>query len=203
MHTTVYLLAPESIRMLFFVYLCLLWMSEDANSVSETLHVRQNIGTVLHDFSVDGRTIIRRLEGLLKKHNNARYAVIFTDTCIKENLLPKFTNIRLYDQAVQQNEHALAFRKDLLKEEARKKKRVLEDIAKKLKEVSESYQELNVAESLRHQTDAILQDLAETHERVVRTRILRKLSSLYGAQVNLPEHEDGFINLSSYELLQE
>ena len=67
--------------MLFFVLLCLIWMSEDANSVfSETLHVSQNIGTVLHNFSADDRAIIRRLEGLQKKHTNARYAVIFTET---------------------------------------------------------------------------------------------------------------------------
>ena len=78
-------------------------MSDDAR-ISETLHLHHNIGTVLRDFSVDDRPIIRRLEGLLKKHNNARYAVIFTETCIKENLLPKFTNIRLYDQAVQHDE---------------------------------------------------------------------------------------------------
>ena len=69
-------------------------MSDDAR-ISETLHLHHNIGTVLRDFSVDDRPIIRRLEGLLKKHNNARYAVIFTETCIKENLLPKFTYIKL------------------------------------------------------------------------------------------------------------
>ena len=110
-------------------------MSDDAR-ISETLHLHHNIGTVLRDFSVDDRPIIRRLEGLLKKHNNARYAVIFTETCIKENLLPKFTNIRLYDQAVQHDEHTLAFRRDLLKEENRKKERLLEEISKKLKDVS-------------------------------------------------------------------
>ena len=84
--------------MLIFVYVCLVfWMPEDANSViSETLYVRQNISNVLHHFSVDGRTLIRRLEGLHKKLNNARYAVIFSETCIKENLLPKFTNIYIY-----------------------------------------------------------------------------------------------------------
>ena len=62
---TIFIVAPESNRMCpFFVILCLILMSDDANDgISETLHVRQNIGTVLHDVSTDDRTIIRRLEG--------------------------------------------------------------------------------------------------------------------------------------------
>ena len=72
-------------------------MSDDANDdVGETLHVRQNIGTLLQNFSINDRTIFRRLEGLQKKYTNAKYAVIFTETCIKENLRPKFTNIYIY-----------------------------------------------------------------------------------------------------------
>ena len=86
--------APESNRMCpFIVLLCLILMSDDANDgISETLHVRQNIGTVLHDVCTEDRAIIRRLEGLHKKHTNAKYAVIFTESCIQENLLPKITS---------------------------------------------------------------------------------------------------------------
>ena len=85
---------PEFDSNVCFVYLCLFLMSDDANSVfSETLHVRQNISTVLQGFSTGDRSLVRRLEGLHKKQNNARYAVIFTETCIQENLLPKFTNV--------------------------------------------------------------------------------------------------------------
>ena len=71
--------------MLTFVslLLCLVWMSEDANNgFSETLHVRQNIGTLINQFSVNDRPVVRKLEGLQKKHTNAQYAVIFTETCM-------------------------------------------------------------------------------------------------------------------------
>ena len=55
-------------------------MSEDVNGdINETL--RDNIGTVLHEFEENGRRIVRSLENLTKKHTNARYAVIFTETC--------------------------------------------------------------------------------------------------------------------------
>ena len=53
-----FVFALETIRMLIFIYLllCLILMSDDANDeVGETLHVRQNIGTVLQNFSYNDR----------------------------------------------------------------------------------------------------------------------------------------------------
>ena len=67
-------------------------MSEDVSRITdETLH---NIGTILSNFSSEGKRLIRSLESVAKKHINTRYAVIFNNFCIQENLLPKFTNIR-------------------------------------------------------------------------------------------------------------
>ncbi|XP_043222609.1 uncharacterized protein LOC122381900 [Amphibalanus amphitrite] len=188
--------------MLYLVLLCLFCMSEDVNGdINETLP--DNIGTILHGFEADGKKIVRSLENLAKKQTNARYAVIFTQTCINENLLPKFTHFRLNDQAVQQSEEALSFRKHLLKEEAKKKKKVLEEISEKIADVSRSYQELPISNDLRQKTDSALQELTETHERVVKTRIQRKLSSLYGGDITLPEQRDSYVNLSSYVLTQD
>ena len=71
----------ETIRLFFVVFLCLFCMSEDVNSdINETLP--DNIGTILHEFDHDNRKTVRSLENLTKKHTNARYAVIFTQTCI-------------------------------------------------------------------------------------------------------------------------
>ena len=177
-------------------------MSEDVDgNVNETLP--RNIGTTFNEFSQHDRKIVRSLESLGKKHTNARYAVTFIDACIRENLLPKFTNLRLHDEAVQQNEHTLSFRRSLLKEEAKKKRRALDDITTRLQEASRTYQQLNIAEDLRQRTDNALQDLLRSHERVVRTRILRKLSTLYGAQVTLPDESDSYINLSAHNLTQD
>ena len=75
-------------------------MSEDVNDDIKP----SNIGTILHDFEPDDRKIVRSWENLAKKQTHARYVVILTQTCINENLHPKFTNFRLYDQAVQEGE---------------------------------------------------------------------------------------------------
>ena len=46
------------------------------------------IGELLFSLTPDQRTVIRRYESETKKLNNTKYAVVFNDLCIKENLLP-------------------------------------------------------------------------------------------------------------------
>ena len=56
-------------------------MSDDVGrNANETLH--ENIGTILSNFSTDGKYLIRKIENLSKKEINARYAVIFNETYI-------------------------------------------------------------------------------------------------------------------------
>ena len=72
---------PNRLLYILLVYLCLPYMSDDVNcNINETL--RNNIGTIIHDFDKDDRGIIRSIENLTKKITNARYAVIFNETCI-------------------------------------------------------------------------------------------------------------------------
>ena len=76
------------------IVLSVLMLSDDAGSPGETLHV--NIGTILNEFSNDGKKLIRSIESLEKRRLNHAYAVIFNEKCIKEKLLPIFTNIYIY-----------------------------------------------------------------------------------------------------------
>ena len=54
------------------------------------------IGELLFSLTPDQRTVVRRYESETKKLNNARYAVVFNELCIKENLLPKYSDIYIY-----------------------------------------------------------------------------------------------------------
>ena len=75
--------------MFYFAILCLFCKSDDVNDdINETLP--SNIGTILHEFEPYDRKIVPGLGYLAKKQINARYAVIFTQTCIDENLSPNF-----------------------------------------------------------------------------------------------------------------
>ena len=106
--------------------------------MSETLQI--HIKDVLTNLCQDQKRVIRKLETTKKKIVNAHYAVVFNQTCITENLLPYFTNVRLYDRAVQRSELTLDFRKKLVEDEIVRKKQLLRSL---YVEYSETYSEFN------------------------------------------------------------
>ena len=50
---------------------------------------------LLHQLTEEQRTLIRKIENLLKKVSNCETAVSFNNTCLRENLLPKYTHISI------------------------------------------------------------------------------------------------------------
>ena len=83
-------------------------------------------GTVVSEYPREHKKIVRELENATKKVINARYAVLFNETCIVNNLLPHYTNIRLPNRAVeQQNRATLDYRRAILLEETENKKLLL------------------------------------------------------------------------------
>ena len=65
-------------------------MGEDSRNVG------RNLGTLLFNLSPSQKSLIRKYENLNKKLINARNAVVFNKTCIKENLLPNYTDTSIY-----------------------------------------------------------------------------------------------------------
>ena len=55
-----------------------------------------SFGQLLHQVSTEERNCVRQLENASKKLSNAENAVVFNDVCIRENLLPKYSNIYIY-----------------------------------------------------------------------------------------------------------
>ena len=53
-------------------------------------------GELLNEHSEQGKKIVRQIESTERKIINAKLAVVFNQECIKNNLLPKFTNIYIY-----------------------------------------------------------------------------------------------------------
>ena len=173
-------------------------MPDDAHRMSETLRI--NISDTLRRLSEEERRVFRVLESTKKKITNAHFAVIFNQTCINENLLPHFTNIRLYDRAVQHSEPTLQFRRKLIEDEVNRKKQLLRDLYVQYSEALVQLDAEHVEDSVRDSILAALAQLAAEHYDVVRTRVQRKLSRLYGSKIVVPESKDCFINLSDHTL---
>ena len=51
-----------------------------------------NIGAILHQLPESDRKVIRKKEKLLKKVIKTKYAIVFNQTCLKEDILPAYTH---------------------------------------------------------------------------------------------------------------
>ncbi|XP_043202779.1 uncharacterized protein LOC122370895 [Amphibalanus amphitrite] len=159
-----------------------------------------SFGNILHSHEPEPRQCIRRLESLNKKKISAHYAVVFNKTCIKENLLPNYSNLRLHDRAVQQEDFVYKFRQSLTGEQLKAKEDLINDLEVKIEEEKKRYDTFVISQDLRKKTDELLDNILIEYEQVVKTRILKKLSHLYKGPIALPGNPAGFINLSSVQL---
>ena len=50
------------------------------------------LGELLHRLNEEEKTQARKIEKLNRKLSKAQHAVIFNGHCLKENVLPKYTN---------------------------------------------------------------------------------------------------------------
>ena len=93
-----------------------------------------NLGELIHQLDEPSKQVCRKFEKCLIKLTKLRLNVVFNQTCIQENILPKYTNINLHDKAAEDEEVTKEFRMKLVK-------RQLENGKIKLKEIDEETKE--------------------------------------------------------------
>ena len=160
-------------------------------------------GNILQQHRPESKKCVRLLEQLNKKITNAYYAVEFNRTCIRENLLPKYSNVRLHDRAVQQKDFVYDFRQRLTDDQLKLKEDLIKNLKSQLELERDKYVNLDISPDLRVQTDECLDRILSEYDEVVKTRIIKKLSHLYKGPVALPANPAGFVNLSSVQLTPE
>ena len=69
-----------------------------------------SFGVLLSRLTPTLKSQTRKLEKLEKKQANCISGVTFLSTCIKEKLLPKFTDIRSYDPATREQDFTVNYR---------------------------------------------------------------------------------------------
>ena len=61
------------------------------------------------------KAFFRKLEKVQTKIIKCKYSIIFNKTCLKENIFPRYSNLRLHDQAARNQQFTLEFRSNLIK----------------------------------------------------------------------------------------
>ena len=65
-------------------------------NVTLIVSIIATFGQLLFELTFEQRNCVRSYENEAKKLINAKHAVVFNEVCIKENLLPKYSNIYIY-----------------------------------------------------------------------------------------------------------
>ena len=73
-----------------------------------------NLGELIYPLPVQTRQEIRKLEKVFLKLQKTELNCAFNETCLKENILPKYTQIKLHDVAANKEEFTNDFRRKLL-----------------------------------------------------------------------------------------
>ena len=157
-----------------------------------------NIGSLLTSLSVSQKKTVRTYEKARKKLVKAKCSRVFNEVCLRDNIYPKYSNIRLHDKDAQREAFTLDFRRKLIQREvelATEKIRQLEsDVCRLKNEVEETIQDEQLLQNLMNGVNLYVEKLEFTSK----STIMKKLQNLYRGKVALPEESPGFINLSKY-----
>ena len=161
------------------------------------------IGNLIFPLSSPTKNLVRSIERIQKKIINFKYALVFNKCCLKENILPNYTNIKLHDPAARNEQFTVKYRKELVERQIRQKKSLLEECEASKLILTAELTKILIDEELLNSILTELDHLHLQHDNVVKTRTLRKLNSLYKGKLLLPEENDSFINLSDQNLSNE
>ena len=121
----------------------------------------------------------------------------FNHICLKEELLPKYTHIKLHDDAAQDAPETRIYRRKLVERQLRQKEEEVQQHNITLASRYEEWYKQDVPEDLRNRVEALLQEEISQHRTTTMDRTQRKLIKLNGGHLRTPQPTPGFINLSN------
>ena len=149
------------------------------------------------------RKTVNKIIKTQNKLSKCENAVTFNGLCLKEDLLPKFTNIKLHDPATRNEAFTKEFRRKLVQHQIEKKETQYTELRRKLNNLYEELNTSDLDENVKRDLYICLDEKTENCNHAHKVRIAKKLSRIYGGNINLPQQKQGYVNLSSVQLTTE
>ena len=159
-----------------------------------------NHGELIHHVDEPSKLSCRKFERYSLKLTKTKLNVVFNETCVQENILPKYSNINLHDEAAEHEEITKEFHMKLVKRQLANGKTKLVEIEHETKETRERLEKTIQDATLRTRIIDQIERNAETIHQKTQATMLKKLQSIYGSRLLLPEQQQCYINLSDREL---
>ena len=162
--------------------------------------IMSNLGELIYALPKEVKLEIRRLEKCFLKLQRKELSCAFNRTCLNEDILPKYTHLKLHDMAATQEGFTKEFRKKLIQRQleggAIEVTKLIEENQKRRANITNLVQDIELRKKIFETIDRNAEKVRfQTH-----TNMLKKLQKLYGGPIFLPQNRKCFINLSKRKL---
>ena len=145
----------------------------------------------------------RLLEKTKIKIIKKEWSIKYNEICIKEDLLPSYTKLRLHDPAARNTNTTLNYRKYLVERQITNSKQALEKFKPKCDEIIEEINNSTIEENIKSAIEDSLNENLVHAENIVKTQLMKKLNKLYEGEIITKNQENCFINLTNYQPTEE
>ena len=159
-----------------------------------------NFGELLYTLPAELKDLLRNFERVSKKLIMSTWSIKFNKTCLRENLLPNYSNFRYHDPAVARTKTTLEYRRYLVDREIKTHENKISTFETELKILEEKITNFPYNQELKTRVKDSLNQIISNSEVSERTKIVKKLNELYNGHFVLKEDKKSFINLSDYPL---
>ena len=90
--------------------------------------IMPNLGELIFTLPVPTRHEIRKLEKVFLKLQKTELTCAFNESCLRENILPKYTQLKLHDVAATEEEFTNDFRRKLVERQLEENKTKLQEL---------------------------------------------------------------------------
>ena len=170
-----------------------------------------NYGLLIKNIPNNLKSKIRAYERCLKKVNLIKWSIEFNSTCLNEGILPKYSKFKYHDPAVANTVETHNYRKFLVNREIESKGKQLTKLKCEKQQLETEIELYQINDNIKQPILEILTNIINNHNLVTKTRISKKLNTLYsgyhcfknsnyGSRIMFIQLTDRFINLSTYNL---
>ena len=152
--------------------------------------------TALRHIPPDQKSVFRKLEKLELKIIRLEGHLEFNQACIRNKLLPTYTNINLHDGAARQEEFVLDFRRNLIERQIDEQKQDLSITKNQLDEARIKFHESITSPIRKEALLKFIDRSKHSTEEESRVKQHRKLCQMYGGNICLKQVRDSVVNLS-------
>ena len=157
-------------------------------------------GELLYTTPNELKILFRSLERISRKIVMCKWSLQFNRTCLIEDLLPTYSNFKNHDPAVARSKTTIEYKKYLVNREIKIHEDKLSSLKLEKDNLDKKIDEFQYETELKNRIMTHLNQMMTNLETAEKTKIIKKLNTLYNGHLVFKDEKKCFLNLSNYQL---